>query len=123
MNDQERLFLAIGEADPELVARSERGRGGWRLGYGLAAAACLLLVLVLGRVLPLGPETVPVPPDSGTPPAVTPDSPEDPDGGVHVHPLDGQSAEGVLGRGDTGGAKGDGIHSGTSFLLDEISLL
>ena len=26
MNHQERLFLAIGEADPKLVARSERRR-------------------------------------------------------------------------------------------------
>lgn len=73
MNHEERLFLAIGEADPELVARSERSRGSRSLGYGLAAAACLLLVLALGRVLPLGSRPVPAPPDSQTPPVTAPD--------------------------------------------------
>lgn len=52
MTDQERLFLAIGGVDPELVARSERkSRSRWS-GYCLAAAACLALVLIAGRVLP-----------------------------------------------------------------------
>ena len=30
MKNQERLFLAIGGADPELIARSERRRGSQR---------------------------------------------------------------------------------------------
>lgn len=52
MKNQERLFLAIGGADPELVARSGRKRRNRWTGYCLAAAACLALVLALGRVLP-----------------------------------------------------------------------
>ena len=39
MKNQERLFLAIGGADPELVARSERKRQHRWAGYCLAAAA------------------------------------------------------------------------------------
>ena len=49
MNDQERLFLAIGGAAPELVSRSERKRRSRRPGYCLAAAACLALVLTPGH--------------------------------------------------------------------------
>lgn len=51
MKAQERLFLAIGEADPELIARSEQKRRSRRPGHILTAAACLALVLTLGRVL------------------------------------------------------------------------
>lgn len=72
MKDQERLFLAIGGADPGLVARSEQKRRSRWPGYCLAAAACLTLVFTLGRVLPLWAEW----------PAVsTPDPPaiQDPD--------------------------------------------
>ncbi len=60
MNNQERLFVAIGDADPELLARSECQRHRWPV--MLAAAACLLLVLTLGRMLPLwlGPEAEPL---------------------------------------------------------------
>ena len=75
MNDQERLFLAIGGVDPELVARSERRRRSPWPGYCLAAAACLALVLTLGYVRPLWTK----------PPAVTPPDPpvtQDPDAGV-----------------------------------------
>ena len=36
MKNQERLFLAIGGADPELIARSERRRGSRGLGYIVA---------------------------------------------------------------------------------------
>ena len=83
MKDQERLFLAIGEADPELVVRSERRRRDRRLGYLLAAAACLTLVLTLGRVLPLwtGPSAVtpPDPPGTEDPDAVIPPGPAKPD--------------------------------------------
>ncbi|MCI9330839.1 MAG: hypothetical protein HFG05_01530 [Oscillibacter sp.] len=72
MKDQERLFLAIGETAPELVARSERRRRN-RLGYYLAAAACLALVLAAGRVFPLWttppatPDIMPEPPVSQDP--------------------------------------------------------
>lgn len=75
MNNQERLFLAIGGADPELVAQSEgRHRSRWP-GYCLAAAACLALVLTLGYVRHMWtePPTV-IPPD----PPVT----QDPDAGA-----------------------------------------
>lgn len=51
MKDQERLFLAIGGADPELVERSGRKRRLRWGGYCLAATACLALLLSLGRVL------------------------------------------------------------------------
>ncbi|WP_325199008.1 hypothetical protein [Oscillibacter sp.] len=50
MKNQERLFLAIGGADPELVARAERKRRSRWPGYCLAAAACLALVLTAGYV-------------------------------------------------------------------------
>ena len=53
MKNQERLYLAVGGADPELVARSEKRRRSRWPEYCLAAAACLALVLTLGRVLPL----------------------------------------------------------------------
>lgn len=73
MKDQEKLFLAIGGADPELVARSERKRRSRWPGYCLAA--CLALVLALGAVRPLWIET----------PAVAPPDPpvaQDPDAGA-----------------------------------------
>ena len=59
MNDQERLFIAIGGASPKLIARSDRRRNRW-LGYGFAAAACLAL-LMLGYLVPLwtGPAVAP----------------------------------------------------------------
>lgn len=69
MKDQERLFLAIGGADPELVARSERKRRSRWAGYCLAAAACLALVLTAGHVFSL--RTIP--------PAVSDVTPEPPD--------------------------------------------
>ncbi len=49
MKNQERLFLAIGGAAPELLVRSERRRKHWT-GYCLAAAACLALVLAISRL-------------------------------------------------------------------------
>lgn len=52
MTNQERLFLAIGEAEPELVICSERTRRSRWPGYCLTAAACLALVLTASRVLP-----------------------------------------------------------------------
>lgn len=71
MTNQERLFLAIGEADPELVIRSERKcRSRWP-GYCLAAAACLALVLTAGRVLPLWTDS------SGDTPAIPTETPAD----------------------------------------------
>lgn len=51
MNQQERLFQAIGEADPDWVARSGKRRRPWAR-YCLAAAACLALLLAAGRFLP-----------------------------------------------------------------------
>lgn len=77
MNNQERLFLAIGGADPELVARSERKRRSRWPGYCLAAAACLALVLTLGYVRHMWTEPpavispdppVTLDPDAGAPP-------------------------------------------------------
>lgn len=53
MTNQERLFLAIGEAEPELVICRERTRRSRWPGYCLTAAACLALVLTASRVLPL----------------------------------------------------------------------
>lgn len=61
MTNQERLFLAIGGAEPELVVRSERTRRRRWPGYCLAAA-CLALVLTVSRVLPLWTE-----PSTGAP--------------------------------------------------------
>ena len=48
MRKEERLFLAIGAADPALLERSERRRkaSGVRWG-GLAAAACLAVLCTL----------------------------------------------------------------------------
>lgn len=74
MNAQERLFLAIGEADPELIARSEKTRRTHWLRYGLAMAACLALILTLGRAFVLRPEP---PVLSGDPP---PAAEQDPPG-------------------------------------------
>ena len=62
MNQQERLFQAIGEADPYLIARSEKQRRSRRPAYCFAAAACLALVLAAGSVLShqrTGPVTAP----------------------------------------------------------------
>lgn len=75
MNAQERLFLAIGETDPELVARSEKTRWTHWIRYGLAAAACLALILTLGRIFVLRPEPPVVSGD--TPPAAVQDPPVD----------------------------------------------
>ena len=67
MKDQERLFLAIGGAEPELVARSERKHRNRWPGYSLAAAACLVLILSLRYVLPLWTETPVTPPVADIP--------------------------------------------------------
>lgn len=95
MRDQERLFLAIGGADPELVARSEKKRRSRWPGYCLAAAACVALVLTLGRVRLLWteppaviPPDPPVTQDSDT--DTQPDHPKpDPDGSRLVLPEQG----------------------------------
>lgn len=89
MKDQELLFLAIGAADSELVARSERRRRSRWPGYCLAAAACLALIVSLGHVLPSRTE-----PDIHRPPAVTkPEPPEDhassPEDGLDLLPEEG----------------------------------
>ncbi len=77
MNNQERLFLAIGGADLELVSRSEKSRRNRWLPYGLAAAACLTLVLALGHVLPSWTEPPVTHPDIQGPPSITvPNLPE-----------------------------------------------
>ena len=76
MNHQERLFLAIGEADPKLVARSERRRRSHWLPCGLAAAACLALVLALGRIFPFQTGPAVTPPDSQGPVITVPNLPE-----------------------------------------------
>ncbi len=48
MRKEERLFLAIGAADPALLERSERKDRSFRLGRGgLAAAACLAVLCAL----------------------------------------------------------------------------
>lgn len=70
MNNQERLFLAIGGADSELVARSERRRRTYWLPSGLAVAACLALLVTLGRGLPSWTEPATTPPDGQTPPSI-----------------------------------------------------
>ena len=94
MKDQEKLFLAIGGADPKLVARSEKRRRNRWPGYCLAAAACL--TLVLARVLPLRTEPpaviTPDPPVTQDPDAVTPPdhSKPDPDGSRLVLPEQGR---------------------------------
>lgn len=84
MNNPERLFLAIGGAPPELVDRSGRRRRSRWGAYCLTAAACLALVLALGRVLPSRTDPVILPPDAQPPISTIPDPPEgqkpDPDG-------------------------------------------
>lgn len=82
MKDQERLFLAIGGADPELVARSGRKRRNRWPSYGLAAAACLVLILSLRYVLPLWTEPPITPPDVQPPPVT--DVPDPPEGQGHA---------------------------------------
>lgn len=82
MKDQERLFLAIGGADPELVARSGRKRRNRWPGYGLAAAACLVLILSLRYVLPSWTEPPITPPDVQPPPVT--DVPDPPEGQDHA---------------------------------------
>lgn len=92
MNAQEQLFLAIGGADPELVARSERRRRKRWVPCVLAAAACLVLVLAVGRVLPLQMGTSIAPPDIQEPPSTdVPNRPgnQDPDGERLVLPEQG----------------------------------
>lgn len=76
MNGQERLFLAIGEADPALVARSEKRQGRSWPRYGLTIAAGLALAFTLGWLFPvrtdaatLGSHTLP-PITEQDPPAV-----------------------------------------------------
>ena len=61
MNEQERLFAAIGEALPHLIVRSERRQNYW-IRYSLAAAACLALMLTAGSVFIWRTETPVVPP-------------------------------------------------------------
>lgn len=51
MRDPERLYAAIGGAEPELLIRSEQKRRRRWPGYCLAAAACLALVLAAGHIL------------------------------------------------------------------------
>lgn len=82
MKDQERLFLAIGGAAPELIARSERRRRIRWPGYCLTAAACLTLVLALGRVLPTWTKS---PVDTSPDPPVTQD-PDDADPPENLRP-------------------------------------
>lgn len=77
MKEQERLFLAVGGAEPELVARSERKRRNRWPGCCLAAAACLVLILSLRYVLPSWTEPPITPPDVQPPPVTDiPDPPE-----------------------------------------------
>lgn len=78
MKDQERLFFAIGGADPELVARSERKHQNRWPGYCLAAAACLALLFSLRNVLPMWAEPVVAPPEIQPPPVT--DVPTPPEG-------------------------------------------
>lgn len=68
MNEQERLFAAIGEALPHLIVRSERRQNYW-IRYSLAAAACLALMLTAGSVFIWRTETpvVPLAPVEETP--------------------------------------------------------
>jgi len=62
MNEAERLLLAIGGADLELVARSGQRKRKRLLPYGLAAAACLALVLVFTQTHPQWVKTSDAPP-------------------------------------------------------------
>ncbi len=75
MNDRERLFAAIGGAEPELLVRSESRRRRWP-GYCLAAAACLALVFSMGRVLQWRTGPAVTPPDAQRPGAAEPNLPE-----------------------------------------------
>lgn len=86
MTGQERLFLAVGGADPELIARSERKRRRSWLGYGLAAAACLALVFVYVLPLRTGSST-----GASCTIAATPNTPDnqDPSGGQFSLPEQG----------------------------------
>lgn len=72
MKDQERLFLAVGGADPGLIHRSEQKRRNRWPQYCLTAAACLALALTLSRVSPLWAEPAIEPPDDQDHPVVTP---------------------------------------------------
>lgn len=77
MKDPERLFLAIGEADPALVVRSDQRRRNPWPGLCLTAAACL--ALVLGYVFqPWTEGPASTPPDSQPPIADLPAKPEIP---------------------------------------------
>lgn len=67
MNPQERLFAAVGEADPRLIVRSEKRRRSRWPGYCLTAAACLVLVLTIRNVLPAWTGGDALPPGSQTP--------------------------------------------------------
>ena len=69
MKAQEKLYSAIGGVDARLIARSDRRRRKRWPGYCLAAAACLTLVLAVGRVLPSRTEPVATPPDTQRPPS------------------------------------------------------
>lgn len=93
MKNQERLFAAIGGADPELVARSERRRRSRWPGCCLAAAACLALALTCVRPLWTEPPAVtpPDPPATQDPDAATPPdhSKPDPSGARLVLPEQG----------------------------------
>lgn len=54
MNGKEKLFAALSGVDEELLERSERGAGSpvrW-LGWGMALAACLAVVIAAAAVLP-----------------------------------------------------------------------
>lgn len=74
--NQERLFLAIGGADPALLERSERkpGAPGLRWG-GLAAAACLAVLCTLAAYMARWP-AIPVAPDVLPPPGDVQTAPE-----------------------------------------------
>lgn len=73
MSGEERLFDAIGGVDEVLLERSEsvrrRGTRPW-LGWGVALAACLALVLAVRGLMPGRPAVTPEPPGTeGQPPA------------------------------------------------------
>lgn len=76
MRKEERLFLAIGAADPALLERSERKErpSGLRWG-GLAAAACLAVLCTLAVYASRRP-TAPVTPDDAPPPDAVQTVPE-----------------------------------------------
>lgn len=76
MRKEERLFLAIGAADPALLERSERKGRPFRLGPGgLAAAACLAVLCTLAVYTAWRP-AAPVMPDEAPPPDVVQTAPE-----------------------------------------------